>query len=266
MKEELVSTKSEWYDLYGKTLRTNIENKKYFLKKARDAISELKAAAATAEQDGAELSKTKKNKEEVWNRFLSKSMLFPERSDPIGLSLASLSQSMRMESSKDAINVMKGNTQNLDSMLIYQKQLNDNIETLIKSLDNNANGDDDDQGQVRHSQVQTHAMDWDTSTAMKNKELWESLNKFVTEALFSNDPYANVLTKDIVSQVLKKLINYDPTLTLEDFKEDKQGNGALMRLYRLLLKSNLIICEGDSNISPRDRRVQLIDFIDSDLS
>ena len=235
------SSTGKLLQVYIETLEHQIANKKYFLEQTDKAIAKLKSALAPDTRE--------KLTNEKWQTFLENPMFFPERSDPIGLSLASTSLRTRKGTSKDVINILTTKTEKISSLTMYQRQINDDVEILIDLLQKKIKLEKPSESIERY-----------ISPLEKNKELRNLLNTFVKEFLSidlanTDDSYPESLTLRI-NELLEKLIQYDPALTTDDFNPDCKD------LYRLLLKSNII--DLGKNING-NRYVKLLDFSDTNL-
>lgn len=234
---EETSRLDELLEVYTKSLEAQIENKKYFLKQAQDAIEALS------------LEPNPENPAVSWHELLKRPMFYPERSDPIGLSLASVSQTSRKETTEEWINYMDGHLAMLKCMVEDQKQTNHDLNILIELL----------QRRPQHA----NSSDREMTTLLpeaRNQQLLADLKDFIKNYLsvdIVNAEDAGSDLSDIIFSLIMRLIDRDKTLQVTDFHYCSMG------LYRLLLRSNLItIIESGDNT----RRVELLDFASHDLS
>lgn len=230
---------------YVKTLETQLENKTVFLKQSQDSLRKLRREFKDRKDANPAAVSVDK---ETWKSFMKKPMMFVEKSDPIGLSLADSSIHMRNETSRDWIELMAGdqlgNKQGLETMIQSQRSVNADLEVLIDLLQH---GDGD-------GAVDSNKISVSSTLSDKNAELWTSLNKLSSEVLCRSNEDAV-----LVESTLKRLVQYDPLLSVSDFN----GTPELERLYRLLLRANVL----DPDYSPSGLgHVRLVDFNDEDLS
>ena len=108
-------------EFYKDRLKEEIENKKYFLKQASDAIKDL-------DQNYENLNEDKKQ----WQEFLRKPMFYPDRSDPLGIALASVQLSARRLTSKQVVE--SPTLTDLENMVFHQRSLNADMALLRNSL------------------------------------------------------------------------------------------------------------------------------------
>ncbi|SCU83583.1 LAMI_0C03774g1_1 [Lachancea mirantina] len=108
--------------IYLEVLEKEILNKELFLQEVRRAIQAETEEGILQENDPIE-----------WKQFLSKPLFMPDRSDPIGICLASVSARERLESSRQFL--ADNSVNDLVEMVEYQKTLNDGmrvLQTLLK--------------------------------------------------------------------------------------------------------------------------------------
>ena len=229
---------------YVNALETQLENKTVFLKQSQESLRKLRRKFKADNADATPVAVDK----ETWKAFMKKPMMFVEKSDPIGLSLADSSVRMRNETSRDWAELVSGSEldykRGLEEMINSQRSVNKDLETLVRLLEH---GDEGQEGSLEHIPVAATLSD-------KNASLWASLSKLCSEVLCrdSEDPSE-------VESVLKRLVQYDAVLSVSDFN----GTPELERLYRLLLRANLL----DPEFSPSSSgHVRLLDFNDDDLS
>lgn len=216
---------------YIKTLETHIENKTVFLKQSTESIKKLR-------RDNKNGDKYSVNSD-TWKTFTKKPVMYTEKSDPIGLSLADVSISMRNETSLDWIELMAGKQfnyqENLKAMITQQQRLNQDLETLIQLLE--------------QEEPKLNDIPVSSSLVSQNQALWLSLQRFVQTVLIKDQQKA-----EETIEIVNRLIRYDLLLNIDDFR----GAEDLERLYRLLIRANLL--------EIRQNSVRLIDFNDDDLS
>ena len=225
-------------DDYVKTLETQLENKLVFLKQSRDSLKRLRRDYKT-DGDSQDVDP------EVWKTFMKKPVMYVEKSDPIGLSLADINIFLQNETSLNWMELMKYHRETLLQTINTQKNLNKDLTTLISLLEQDGSNNEDI--------VQSIPA---TGTSLsQNKQLRNSLNLFTEQVLCEDGEDIAV-----VDSLIEKLTKYDPTLTTVDFRLSKSTE----RLYRLLVKASLLdTSPGPNNTS---QYVKLIDFTDDDLS
>lgn len=221
-------------ETYRESLETQIYVKRDLLKQVRKAIDEL---PAVVESEGS------------WRELLSKPLFRPDRSDPIGLSLASVSQTTRLETTKTWIEEKERHLSSLESMLRDQRDANKELIVLTDLLEHKLEGMSS-KDQKENSK----------KPAVLNDELLRNLEDFTKNVLAVDlvdaEEAGNDLSEEVFSLILR-LLNHDDTLEVIDF------HNCSKKLYRLLLRSNLITVID----SPNDRRyVRLLDFASYDLS
>ncbi|KAG0667790.1 hypothetical protein C6P45_005376 [Maudiozyma exigua] len=228
----------ESMDDYVKTLETQLENKLVFLKQSRDSLKRLRQEYKT---DG----EPQEIDPEVWKLFMRKPVMYVEKSDPIGLSLADVNISLQNETSIEWMELMDYHHDTLQQTINTQKNLNKDLTTLITLLEQ---GDSGNQDMVQSIPVTS-------SSLRQNERLRNSLRLFTQHVLCEN-------TDDIatVTSMIDRLIRYDPSLSVADFLSSHSTE----RLYRLLVKASLL--ETVSVSDNTDSFVKMIDFTDNDLS
>lgn len=232
---------ADLFEVYIKTLENQIENKRYFLEQTEAAISKLQNSNSNDPQPISN---------EIVQELMKKPMFFPERSDPIGLSLATTSLLTRQKTSEEAINEMESNITNIETMNKYQKTVNTDLKALIGMLEQKSNGS------PSNSQENSYQPPME-----RNRLLWDSLDSFnkeyISVDLADLEDGDDTDVYDHMNALLIKLIQYDTTLKVADFHPYCRG------LYRLLLKSNIIVLEEKED---GNRYVKLLDFSITDIS
>ena len=141
----------------------------------------------------------------------------------------------------------------MKSMVTYQRKINENLSLLLESMNSSATTTIESDSNETNIYKDVHT---------RNKELWDNIQSIMKQYLFDSDENEDALACEAVWDILKRLVNYDPTLTFADFKFSSHRE-TLMKLYRLLLKGHLVVpSTGHTN----SRSVQLIDFLDTDVS
>lgn len=225
-------------DDYVKTLETQLENKLVFLKQSRDSLKRLRREYKT-DVEPQEIDP------EVWKLFMRKPVMYVEKSDPIGLSLADINISLQNETSLEWMELMNYHRDTLQQTINTQKNLNKDLTTLITLLEQE---DSDNQDMVQ-------SIPATSSSLRQNEQLRNSLRSFTQQVLCEN-------TDDIatVNSIIDRLIRYDLSLSVSDFR----SSNSTERLYRLLVKASLL--ETASVSGSTDSFVKMIDFTDNDLS
>lgn len=225
-------------DDYVKTLETQLENKLVFLKQSRDSLKRLRR---DYKSDGESLEIDSG----VWKLFMRKPIMYVEKSDPIGLSLADINVSLQNETSVDWMELMNYHQDTLQQTINMQKNLNKDLTTLISLLEQ--------EGSDNENIVQS--IPAASTSLMQNKLLRNSLKSFTEQVLCKDH-------EDIVgvNSLMERLVKYDPSLTVVDFRLSQSTE----RLYRLLVKASLL----ETSMVPysTDPFVKMIDFTDDDLS
>lgn len=199
-------------EFYKDRLKEEIENKKYFLKQASDAIKDL-------DQNYENLNEDKQQ----WQEFLQKPMFYPDRSDPLGIALASVQLSARRLTSKQVVE--SPTLTDLENMVFHQRSLNADMALLRNSLLERSTRPSDDTTERIETSQQRH-------------ERLQAILKGLTEEYLAVDlvdveTQTATLMEDMYS-IIQRLVNYDETLKMSDFRHSCMG------LYRLLLRGNLI--------------------------
>lgn len=233
----LLNQNEDWIDVYQKTLEAQIENKRHFLKESKSAISKIKE----------DHPKKQKIDLEKWQEFLNKPLMLPEKSDPIGLSLANTSLNTRFDSSKQWITQMESNISQLQDMVMHQDNINKDLAGLIGLMKEKASI-----GDVRPQNKPSKYLQED------NKNLWWSLESFVKSNLYGSDVILTEQEFEEVMTLVKRLVYNDISLTFKDF----QSSSMTRTLYRLLLRTNLIeIDQNDGDTC----YIKLINFANTDI-
>lgn len=227
-------------DDYVRSLETQLENKVVFLKQSRDSLKKLRQEYKDEEAQDIN--------PDIWKAFMKKPVMYVEKSDPIGLSLADVDVYLRNESSLDWIEMMTGKEMNyrttLKESINNQRNMNKDLSTLIRLLEQ----DDLETEEVEEIPVASNLLD-------QNQKLWDSLQLFTKEVLCKNEN-----NRIEIYNLLKRLVKFDPLLTVSDFRISHESE----RLYRLLSKANLVdVIHIDNNTNSQ---VILINFNDNDLS
>lgn len=233
------SSHKDLLEVYQKSLEDQLENKKYFLRQAQNAIDRLQTDPDTY----------RRIPDENWQAFLKKPMFFPGRSDPIGLSLASESLGSRQQTSEEWLEYMERHLSDMEEMVKYQYEAKNEISMLIELLERNSN--------ISTMPLLKKAT---KSPEQRNRDLYDKLETFVRDYLSVDLTDAEDAGKDIFDEIfrlIKRLINYDTSLKVTDFHRASKG------LYRLLLRSNLISI---NKASDGNCYVKLLEFTNSDLS
>lgn len=233
-----MDTEKGLLDVYIKNLENQIGNKRYFLKQARSAIDDITKRHIELEGKPAD--------PETFAELLKKPMLLSERADPIGFSLMSNFLSSRAQTSSEWLSIMSDQSVDKKAMVSLQKNTNSDLKELLAMLQLQfANMGD-------RKQDLTHVK----SSKVRNKELWGSLKDFVRSFLApnmdDNGESIHTLTRETTS-ILKRLIEHDSTVTLNDF------SSKTMPIYRLLLRANIITVT-KSSTNPEVKYIKLIDF------
>lgn len=236
-------------DVYLKTLERQIETKEDFLRQALDTIKLLKDQKLKDPR----FKEIKPINDKVWKSLLKRSLIFPERSDPIGLSLANCSNLTRKETSESYLDYLNDYKSILEESNTNQKAINSNLLKLVNAFKENS-----DISSVSIVSPQTI-----TNEVLKeqNNKYWEDLKHIVQKNLFhSKTQLSNEDTATVIS-LFQKLINLnDQTpLTVNSF----QVNEYTKELYRILLSGDLInVAESKNYGSSEDREVTLINFVE----
>lgn len=231
---EDITRADELLQVYVDSLESQIESKRDFLKQVQGVIDDV-ATPVVPEGD--------------WKDLLAKPLFRPERSDPIGLSMASVSQTTRLESTKAWIAHMEDHIPRLEATVVKQKGMNYDLEVLIELLEKKLES-------MTSQAVRERAL----SPEERNQQLWDSLEHFVKNYLSVDLVDAEDAGSDLFAEIfplIKRLLEGDETLKASDFHNCSRG------LYRLLLRSNLIdVVEAPNSV----RYVKLLDFASDDLS
>ncbi|QLL32460.1 hypothetical protein HG536_0C06290 [Torulaspora globosa] len=219
---------------YIESLESHIHLKRDLLKQVRNATDEIPEAI---EPKG------------DWKDLLSKPLFRPDRSDPIGLSLASVSQTTRLESTKAWINEKEKHLIELGQMIRDQKDINNDLIVLIDLLNRKL-----------ETMALTSERERPKTPEELNRQLHSSLETFVKNILSVDMVDAEQAGNDLSEEVftlIRRLLSHDDTLEVADFHKCSK------KLFRLLLRSNLVtVSESPNNV----RHVKLLDFASYDLS
>ncbi|CAR26390.1 ZYRO0B08580p [Zygosaccharomyces rouxii] len=222
-------------EVYINTIEQQIDNKKFFVKQARDAIGSLQ----TGGMDVHSISS------EQWQNFMKRPMFFPERSDPIGLGLASTGFVSRQQSSEQWLEHMEVQLNDMQTMIRNQQQMNHEMTVLLELLLHKLETPSED-NTIQETPVQRNH-------TLRN-ELKNFIRDFLSLDLADSQNTAEQVCSDVMV-VIERLINYDTNLTTTDFPPSTKG------LFRLLLRGNLITLNevGDK------RYVKLTDFASTEV-
>lgn len=223
-------------EVYVDTLEQQIEDKKFFIKQARDALESLHDSGLTAYSISSEKLQS----------FMKRPMFFPERSDPIGLSLTSASLSSRQESSEHWLEDTKIQLDDMGTMIRDQQQINHEMTVLLELL----------QQKLEIPPIENHEIE--ENAVQRNKRLRNELSAFVQDFLSldlaDSVDSAEQVYRDFMA-VIERLINYDTNLKTTDFPPSTRG------LFRLLLRGNLITLHDVGGES----YVKFLDFATSEV-
>lgn len=235
----------DWLEAYSRSLERQIETKEDFLRQATDTIKLLKDQKVKDPR----FKDIKPVNEKVWKSLLKRALIFPERSDPIGLSLANTSLHSRKVTSESYLNYLKLKYELLEEANTNQKAINYNLTKLINAF--NKTPSDNPEGNSGNEVIQD-----------MNKKYWSDLKECVQRNLFSAE--LSEEDTEIVMQLLHRLATIAETspevepVTVSSFQQSETTK----QLYRVLLRGDLIqvgpIQDGGSN---DDRTVQLEDFL-----
>lgn len=219
-------------EVYIDTIEQQVDNKTFFIKQARDAIESLR----TGGMDDYSINL------QQWQSFMKRPMFFPERSDPVGLSLASTGLVTRQQSSEQWLEDTEVQLNDMQTMIRNQQQVNQEMTVLLELL-------------IQKSDIPSDNNPIQENAIQRNRRLRTGLAKFVRESLSLDLADSQNTTEEVCSDVMtviERLINYDTNLKTTDFPPSTKG------LFRLLLRGNLITLKevGDK------RYVKLIDFAD----
>lgn len=228
----------DWLESYSRSLERQIETKEDFLRQASNTIKTLKDQKAKDPR----FKEVKPLNDKVWKSLMKRSLIFPERSDPIGLSLANTSLYSRKVSSESYLEFLDTRYELLQRANTDQKAINYNLTKLITSFNDKSNSTSD----VSSNEVLKE----------QNEKCWFNLQKCVENGLFTF-PLTNDDVK-IIMDLFRKLIDpLEDTLTVASF----HTNDTTKQLYRILLRGDLIkVGELIDNGSGDDRPVYLEDF------
>lgn len=219
-------------EVYIDTIEQQVDNKTFFIKQARDAIKSLRTGGMNDYSINLQ----------QWQSFMKRPMFFPERSDPIGLSLASTGLVTRQQSSEQWLEDMEVQLNDMQTMIRNQQQVNQEMTVLLELL-------------IQKSEIPSDNNPIQENAIQRNRRLRTGLAKFIQESLSLDLADSQNTTEEVCSDlmtVIERLINYDTNLKTTDFPPSTKG------LFRLLLRGNLITLNkvGDK------RYVKLIDFAD----
>lgn len=222
-------------EVYIDTIEQQIDNKTLFIKQARDAIESLQTGGMDVHSINPE----------QWQSFMKRPMFFPERSDPIGLSLASTGLVSRQRSSEEWLEHMEVQLKDMEAMIGSQQKVNQEITVLLELLTQKLETPPND-NRMQETPVQ------------RNRRLRTGLTKFIEDFLSLDLADSRNTAEEVCNDlmvVIERLINYDTNLKTTDFPPSTKG------LFRLLLRGNLITLNevGDKHY------VKLIDFADPEV-
>ncbi|CEP60978.1 Mcm22p LALA0_S02e04016g [Lachancea lanzarotensis] len=217
--------------LYQQSLQREIESKEYFLKQAKAALQLQRNSSDQILKDDIGL----------WNSFMEKPMFFPDRSDPLGWSLASCELRNRLKSNEQYLELEP--LEPLRETLKLQERLNTGLETLEALLKSRLEGHQNAKTKRRSS----------ISAESCNVKLWDILNllirNFVAVDLSSKGSDIDQVAATMLD-VLKHLLQVDRKVSVEEFSGQCSG------LYRILLRANCIRKSKDG------RFIELADFFE----
>ncbi|CAL9729190.1 inner kinetochore subunit Mcm22p [Monosporozyma unispora] len=228
----------EWLESYSRSLARQIETKEDFLRQATETIKMLRDQKAKDPR----FKEIKPLNDKVWKSLMKRSLIFPERSDPIGLSLANTSLHSRKISSEGYLEFLDKRYELLQEANTNQKAINYNLTKLITSFNSNS----------------TSATDMSTNEVLKeqNEKCWANLQDCVQNELFVA-PLSDEDTK-LAMDIFHKMIDpLEDPLTVASF----QISDITKQLYRVLLRGDMIqVGELTDNGSSDDRIVRLENF------
>ncbi|SCU80723.1 LANO_0B00980g1_1 [Lachancea nothofagi CBS 11611] len=228
----MAANSSNQLAIYERSLEREIDNKEYFLQQVTDALAKLKSSGPD----------TKLNSDQdLWIEFLGKPMFSPDRSDPIGLSLAFCENRTRLKTSREYLE--SDSLEPLREILATQESLNQGVQTLTTLLNQ----------RLSENSPQLHDRQQD-GPETRNSNLWRILHTLI-ENFVAIDLCPDGADSDLVAErmqnLMKRLIKRDESLTANDF-EGNYSSG----LYRLLLRSNCLCKSQDGS------HIHLINFLD----
>ncbi|AGO10382.1 AaceriABL073Wp [[Ashbya] aceris (nom. inval.)] len=204
--------RAEVADPLEQQLRQELENKRYFLEQAENALQRLDVEAIEAEGTV---------NMEAWNKLLETQLFIPERSDPLGIAVAIDSETQAVECGAGA--VLSRQLEELEEMVQDQRKLCDDMQALNSLL----------KKRVKDSVAEEDAAEVPCSS----EEVEEIKGLFLREFLVpdlcrdaSDWPVTNAATEEL----LQRLVQMDSQLRLSDFAPHCMG------LYRMLSKANVI--------------------------
>lgn len=222
-------------EVYIDTIEQQIEDKTFFINQAKNVIESLQA-------NGIDMHSINS---EQWQSFLKRPMFFPERSDPIGLSLASTSFVSRQQSSEQWLEHTRVQLNDMQGLIREQQQLNQEMTVLLELLIQKLEIPPDDNPVPETSVQRNHRL---------RAELAKFTKDFLSLDLADSQNSADEVYNDATA-IFERLINYDTNLKTTDFPPSTKG------LFRLLLRGNLITLKEVGG----ERHVKLIDFADPEV-
>lgn len=226
--------------VYPSLLETQIETKEDFIRQAQEKVESLrkqKKLKSRAKEVGSV-------NPEVWNNLQKKALMFPEKSDPIGLSLANTSLSMRAKSSESYISFLKSQYKMLKEANDNQQSINHNLRKLITSFPDRVDS-------AASNRYRTMLLE------EENNELWSNLKSLIKETLFTEPLSDNDDDVDMILGLFKKLLNPDDSPTIGSFRKNSRAK----QLFRVLVRADVLSVEdGDRHLSNENSKVSLVDF------
>lgn len=237
-----------WLDAYLKTLERQIETKEDFLRQALDTIKLLKDQKLRDPR----FKEIRPINDKVWKSLLKKSLIFPERSDPIGLSFANCSNLTRKETSELYLQYLNDYKNTLEELNTNQRAINSNLAKLVNSFKENS---DTSSSSTKPQTITNEVL------KEQNDKYWEDLKRIVQKNLFHSKTQLPDEDIDSVMSLFHRLINLNvqTPLTVNSF----QANEYTKELYRILLSGDLInVADSANYASSDDREVTLINFVE----
>ncbi|SCU78847.1 LADA_0A08064g1_1 [Lachancea dasiensis] len=218
--------------IYKRSLIREIENKEYFLQQTTELLAELRER----EPDSGSNEEPK-----LWEEFLKRPMFFPDRSDPVGVSLAFCENRNRLNLNRQFLESNESQSLTmLQQVLEIQESLNQGLATLLELLSARLTGE------MRHQRASNDENDArpeiTDSIETQNNKLWDILNllvgRFVAVDLCPPDADPQAIASEMRA-TLTHMIKKSGVVYMKNFQGPSSG------LYRLLLKAKLVSTSED---------------------
>ncbi|CCK69104.1 Mcm22p KNAG_0B06790 [Huiozyma naganishii CBS 8797] len=210
---------AEMLSSYESTLQTQVQNKRHFVTQARDVLrgQDRRDAGPAEGKTGVE-------------SLLKRPMMYPERSDPIGVSLLAVSQTTRRTTSLEWLRSMREHNSRLERTLAAQTATNEQLKSLLLALE----GSIDLEDQSMPSPPSSRPVEQEQEQDGENASQWAALEELVESRLLQRRIPQTSVHRAVA--LLRRLVAGDGSIEQTAFEIDDH----CAEMYWLLLRHGLI--------------------------